>query len=247
MHPILLKSGPITVYSYGFMVAVGFSLAAFLVYRRAPKFDMDRDKMMDYLILILISGVAGARILYILLNFGYYKANPAEILNLSGGGLVWYGGFAAAFLASIWFLKRRDLDFWSVSELIAPYVALAQAFGRVGCYLNGCCYGIIAPDHFLFGERHPTQIYSAVLLFIIFIVLVKWQDRRRFKGEIFLGYCALYSCKRFFIEFLRADNPKIFLELTMSQLISAAVFLAALIIFKAKADEWGKKASLGSK
>jgi len=247
MHPILLKLGPITIYSYGVMVAAGFSLAAFLVYRRAPKFDMDRDRMIDCLILILISGVAGARVLYVLLNFEYYRANLTEILNLSGGGLVWYGGFAAAFFTSIWFSKRRDLNFWSVSDLIAPYIALGQAFGRVGCYLNGCCYGIIAPDYFLSGERHPTQIYSAILLLIIFIVLVKWQNKRRFKGEIFLGYCALYSCKRFFIEFLRADNPKIFLKLTMSQLISAAVFLTALIIFKIKADEWGKKASSGSK
>jgi phosphatidylglycerol:prolipoprotein diacylglycerol transferase len=247
MHPILLKLGPFTIYSYGVMVAAGFSLAAFLIYRRAPKFDMDRDKMVDYLILILISGVVGARILYVLLNFGYYRANPIEILNLSGGGLVWYGGFISALLASVWFLKIKNIDFWLVADLIAPYIALGQAFGRIGCYLNGCCYGILAPCNFIFGERQPTQIYSAILLVIIFIVLVKWQEGRRFKGEIFLGYCALYSCKRFFIEFLRGDNPKIFSGLTMSQLISAVVFLAVLIVFKLKADEWRKKISPGSK
>ncbi|MCX5677681.1 MAG: prolipoprotein diacylglyceryl transferase [Candidatus Omnitrophica bacterium] len=247
MHPILLKLGPLTIYSYGVMVAVGFSLAAFLVYRRAPKFGMDRDKMIDYLILLLISGVVGARALYVLLNLGYYMADPMEILNLSGGGLVWYGGFIAALLASIWFLKIKKLDFWPVADLIAPYIALGQAFGRVGCYLNGCCYGIIAPCNFIFGERQPTQIYSSILLLIIFIVLVRWQDRRRFKGEIFLDYCALYSCKRFFIEFLRGDNPRIFSGLTMSQLISAAVFLTVLIVFKVKADEWEKKRLSGSK
>lgn len=247
MHPILLKLGPLTIYSYGVMVAAGFSLAALLIYARAPKFGMDRDRMIDYLILILISGIVGARALYVLLNFGYYKANLIEILNLSGGGLVWYGGFAAALLASAWFLKIKKLDFWAVSDLVAPYIALGQAFGRVGCYLNGCCYGIMAPGHSIFGERYPAQIYSAVLLFAIFIALVKWQDRRRFNGEVFLGYCALYSCKRFFIEFIRGDNPKIFLGLTMSQLISAAAFLVVLVIFKIKADEWRKKASPGSK
>ena len=247
MHPILLKLGPINIYSYGVMVAVGFSIAAFLVYRRAPKFGMDRDVVIDYLILALASGIAGARIFYVLLNIGYYSARPMEILNLSRGGLVWYGGFAAAILVSIWFTKKKGLCFWSIVDLLAPYIALGQAFGRIGCYLNGCCYGISASDNFIFGRRHPTQIYSSILLFIIFAVLIKWQSVKRFKGEIFMGYCILYSCKRFCMEFLRADNPRIFLGLTISQLISAAVLLAALCIFKIKADEWRRKISAGSK
>lgn len=247
MHPILLKLGPLNIYSYGVMVAVGFGIVAFLVYRRAADFGVNRDMTIDYLILVLISGVVGARILYVLLNFGYYKACPIEILNLSKGGLVWYGGFAAAILASIWFTKRRGLDLWSVADLFAPYIALGQAFGRIGCYLNGCCYGIPAPENFIFGRTHPTQIYSSILLFIIFAVLLKWQGARRFKGEIFMGYCILYSCKRFLIEFMRADNPRIFLGLTISQLVSAAVLIAALCIFKIKADEWKKKVSAGSK
>lgn len=247
MHPILLKIGPVNVYSYGVMVAIGFGLAALLIYARAPKFNIERDKIIDYVILILVSGVVGARMLYVMTNFDYYRANPMEILNLSRGGLVWYGGFGAALLASIWFVKIKRLDFWPASDFIAPYIALGQAFGRIGCSLNGCCYGVMAPQHFLFGERQPTQIYSAVLLFIIFAVLIRWQGRKRFNGEIFLGYCILYSCKRFFIEFLRGDNPRIFLDLTMSQLISAAVFLTAFFIFKTKADEWKRKAFSGSK
>jgi phosphatidylglycerol:prolipoprotein diacylglycerol transferase len=225
------------------MVAAGFSLATFLVYRRAPKFGINSERMIDYMILILASGVIGARILYVLVNFGYYRANPMEILNLSKGGLVWYGGLGAALLASAWFARIKKLDLLTVFDLMAPYVALGQAFGRIGCYLNGCCYGIAAPEHFLPGERHPTQLYSAALLFVIFAVLVKWQGRIRFKGEIALWYFILYSCKRFLIEFLRGDNDKIFLGLTMSQLISAVIFLAALVIFKIKADEWKRKAS----
>lgn len=247
MHPILLKLGPLNIYSYGVMVAVGFSIVAFLVYRRAADFGVSRDMMIDYLILVLVSGVVGARILYVLLNFGYYKAYPIEILNLSKGGLIWYGGFAAAILASMWFTKRKRLDLWSIADLFAPYIALGQAFGRIGCYLNGCCYGIPAPKNFIFGRTHPAQIYSSILLFIIFVVLLKWQAARRFKGEIFMSYCMLYSCKRFLIEFMRADNPRIFLGLTISQLVSAAVLITALYIFKIKADEWKKRVSAGSK
>ena len=247
MHPILLKLGPFNIYSYGVMVAIGFSIAVWLAYNRAPKFGIDRDKITDLIILMLVSGILGARVVYLLLNFKYYGANPIEILNLSNGGLVWYGGFGAALLTSIWFTKRKKLDFWSISDLVIPYIALGQAFGRIGCYLNGCCYGIMAPDNFLLGRRHPTQLYSAVLLVIIFFILIGWQGRKRFNGEVFLGYCILYPCKRFFIEFLRADNPRIFLGLTISQLISAAALLTALCVFKAKADEWKKKSFSGSK
>ncbi len=244
MHPILIKFGPITIYSYGFMVALGFSVSALLLYNRAPKFNMNRNLMIDYLIAILVAGIIGARILYVLLNLSYYHANPVEILNLAKGGLVWYGGFGAALLATIWFTKVKKMDFWLAADLMSPYLALGQAFGRIGCYLNGCCYGIEAPQNFIFGERHPTQIYSAILLIIIAIVLIKWQDRRRFAGEVFLGYCMLYSCKRFLIEFIRGDNPKIFIGLTISQLISIAALFTALIIFKIRIDKW-KNTSAG--
>ncbi|MFH1190212.1 MAG: prolipoprotein diacylglyceryl transferase [Candidatus Omnitrophota bacterium] len=246
MHPILFKIGPVTVYSYGVMVAAAFGVVAFLIYRRAPKFGIEGGVMIDYLTLMLVSGVAGARILYVLLNISHYKACPIEILDLSKGGLVWYGGFVSAVLMSIWFSMKRGIDFWSVTDLFAPYIALGQAFGRIGCYLNGCCYGIPAPHGFILGETHPTQIYSSILLFIIFIILIKWQDVRRFKGEIFIGYCMLYSFKRFLVEFLRGDNPRIFMSLTMSQLISAAVLAAALFVLKIKADKW-KRTLSGSK
>lgn len=247
MHPILMKIGPLNIYSYGVMVAVGFIVVAFLAYRRAPKFGLDGGKIIDCLTIILISGIAGARLLYIALNSDYYIANPSEILNLSKGGLVWYGGLVAVLLASIWFTKNKMLDFWEVTDFMSPYMALGQAFGRIGCYLNGCCYGIMMSCGSFQGVRHPTQIYSAILLFVIFAVMIRWQNRRRFKGEIFLGYIILCSYERFFIEFLRGDNPKIFLELTISQLISLAAFLSALYIFKRRADKWERRVHSGSK
>ncbi|MBN2452782.1 MAG: prolipoprotein diacylglyceryl transferase [Candidatus Omnitrophica bacterium] len=247
MHPILLKIGPFTLYSYGLMVAVGFAFAAAIIYIRAPKFGIDRNTMIDYIILLLVAGILGARLLYVLLNFRYYVTNPVEILNLSGGGLIWYGGFIIALAASAWFARSRKVEFWNASDLVAPCIALGQAFGRIGCYLNGCCYGAPAPNWFPFGDRYPTQIFSSITLFVIFIILLLWQERRRFQGEIFLGYCLLYSFKRFLIEFLRGDNPKIFSGLTMSQLISIAVFITALFIFMIRFNQWKRKKSSGSK
>jgi len=229
MHPILLKSGPLTIYSYGAFVALGFAVAAVLIYRRAASFGIDKDNISDLLVLMLVTGIVGARLLYVLLNFGYYQSNPSELINLSKGGLVWYGGFFAAIVSSIVYIKRKSMGFWNTMDLITPYVALAQAFGRVGCFFNGCCYGI---------KNIPIQLYSSLLLVIIFVLLVTWQDRRRFSGEIALGYCTLYSLKRFGVEFLRGDNPRIFLGLTMSQIISLVVIIVAVLIFIKKASKW---------
>ena len=249
MHPIILILGPFTIYSYGVMVAIGFGLSTMLIYRRAPKFNIDKDKAVDLAIVVLIFGIIGARLLYVLLNLSFYLANPIEIIMLSKGGLVWYGGLIAALLAMVIYMWIARLNFWSVVDLMAPYAALAQAFGRIGCFLNGCCYGIKVGPDFPFAvtfpcesdPRLPAQLISAGLLFIIFVILLIWQNRRRFIGEIFLAYCILYSFKRFIMEFLRGDNPKIFLGLTMSQVISVVIFAAAIVLFTLKARQWSKR------
>ena len=249
MHPILIKLGPITIYSYGVMVAIGFALSAFFIYRNAPKFNIDKDRAVDLTIVVLISGIIGARLLYAILNFSFYAANPLEIVMLSKGGLVWYGGFIAAIMAMVIYMRIARLDFWPAVDLIAPYIALAQGFGRIGCFLNGCCYGIKVSSGFPLAvtfpaegdPRLPAQLISAGLLFIIFIILLIWQRRRRFTGEVALAYCLLYPAKRFVMEFLRGDNPKILLGLTISQIISALVFISALFIFIMKVNQWKKR------
>lgn len=229
MHPILLKIGPFTMYSYGLMVAIGFAVSVFLIYRRAAKFNISQDKVIDLAILILVWGIIGARLLYVLLNLSFYLTNPLDIIKLSNGGLVWYGGFAAALLAVIVYLKKNGLNFWDITDLFAPYIALGQSFGRIGCFLNGCCYGI---------SGFPIQLIASASLFIIFLILLVMQDKRHFAGEVFLGYCILYSLKRFIIEFFRGDNPKILSVFTLSQVISVVIFAAALALFIYKASTW---------
>lgn len=232
MHPILLKFGTVTIYSYGAFVALGFAVAVLLIYRRAASFGIDKNNIIDLMILMLVAGVAGARVLYVFLNLRYYSANPYEIVNISNGGLVWYGGFFAGIGAAALYIKIKKMGFWNTMDLIVPYVALAQAFGRVGCFFNGCCYGF---------NGTPVQLYASLLLVGIFIILRYWQDRRRFKGDVALGYCLLYALKRFGIEFFRGDNPKIFMGFTISQLISLAVILMAVLILIKKASDGKRK------
>ena len=246
MHPIITKIGPLYVYSYGMMVAIGFAVATLLAYRHAGDFGIDKERIIDLGIVMLVSGIIGARIVYIALNFQYYIRNPLEIVNLTKGGLVWYGALILGMIVSAWFVKKNSISFWNAGDLFAPYIALAQAFGRVGCFLNGCCYGAAAPGDFILdvvfpGElvlRYPTQMLSALTLLLIFAILRIWQKKRHFTGEIFLGYGILYSMKRFTVEFFRGDNPRILYGLTISQLISIAIFIICLTIFIRKYLKW---------
>jgi phosphatidylglycerol---prolipoprotein diacylglyceryl transferase len=248
MHPILLKVNSFNVYSYGFMVALGFAVSVFLMCASAGRFNLNKDRVIDLSILVLVTGVIGARLLYVVLNLKYYIANPLEIIQLSKGGLVWYGGFLAALAAMVIYARRKGLGFLRAADFFVPYLALAQVFGRIGCFLNGCCYGIEAPSGYPLAvifpydtiSRHSTQIYAAFALIIIYIILRLWQERPHFTGEIFLAYCMLYSGKRFLIEFVRGDNPRVVLGLTLSQALSVAVFLVSLFIFIKKISEWNQ-------
>lgn len=249
MHPILLKVNSMNVYSYGFMVAVGFGLATFLMYRRSEKFGLNKDRVLDLAILVLVAGIIGARLLYVLLNLKSYLADPSEIFKLANGGLIWYGGFIAALIAAVIYIRKNRMGFWTVADFLVPYLALAQCFGRIGCFLNGCCYGLEINGSFPFSvlfpgdacERQPVQIYAALALLLIYVILRFRQERPHFNGEIFLAYCILYPLKRFVIEFFRGDNQRAFLGLTLSQVISAVVFSVSLFIFLRKSSEWKKK------
>jgi phosphatidylglycerol:prolipoprotein diacylglycerol transferase len=254
MHPILVKIGPFSIYSYGMMIALGFSLAAYLMYTRAREFGLTGDNVVDMLVLVLIGGLIGARLLYVALHPAYYAARPIEILDFSKGGLVWYGGFLSGLLAFFLYAHFKKLRFWDVGDFIVPYVALAQSLGRIGCFLNGCCFGSAAPASFplgvafpdITGLRHPTQLYSSLALLGIFVILRFLQDRRHFAGEVFLLYCVLYSAKRFLMEFLRGDNPHLLFGLTLSQAISVLVLSASLMLLFYKAALW-KRSSTSSK
>lgn len=246
MYPIITKIGPLYIYSYGMMVAIGFAVATLLACKHASEFGINKEKIIDLGIVMLLGGIAGARVTYIALNLQYYIMNPLEIINLTRGGLVWYGALIFGIITAAWFVKKNKISFWQAGDLFAPYIALAQAFGRIGCFLNGCCYGSAAPSSFMLGvvfpgesvPRYPTQMFSALALLLIFAILRVWQKRRHFVGEIFLGYGLLYSMKRFSVEFFRGDYPKILYGLTISQLISFAVFIICSSIFIYRLLKW---------
>src|SRR3989338_6969392 len=207
MHPIIVKLGPFTIYSYGLMLALAFITSSMLAVSGGKRKGISPDIIFNLVFIGFISGIIGARFFYVIENISYYLKYPLEIVMLQQGGLSWFGGLIAGVLSGLIYLKRKKAAVYKVLDLISPYVALAQGFGRA----------------FI-----PIQVYSSLSLLLIFIILRCLQERPHREGEIFFSYLILYCTKRFFIEFWRLDNPVIFLRLTLFQIISIVILILSL-------------------
>lgn len=240
MHPVLFQFGPLKIYSFGLCVALGFVVSTYLARQEARRQKIEPEKIVNLALGLVISGILGARILYVLQNLNFYLEYPKRLLMIHKGGLSFYGGFFFAIVFAIIFLRKQGLGILNTFDLVSPYLALAQAIGRIGCFLNGCCYGkpttldlcVYFPgDHVV---RHPVQIYSSLGLLLIFVVLrllqTKTGRQTKISGRIFFFYALLYSGMRFFMEFLRGDNLPVFANLTLHQLISIVIFISSGII-----------------
>jgi phosphatidylglycerol:prolipoprotein diacylglycerol transferase len=232
MHPIICTWGPFSIYAYGLMLALAFIASSTLAAHKARSENIRPDTIINLSFIVAISGIIGARIFYVATNLNDYLKNPLEIIMLRHGGLSWFGGLILGSIAGIVYIRNRKLPIFKILDLMMPFVALAQAIGRIGCLLNGCCFGKVSKFGIYFAVHNqvliPTQLYSSLILIFIFIVLRILQDRPHKPGEIFFLYLALYSLKRFFIEFWRADNPTIIFNLTLFQVLSIALFCFAL-------------------
>lgn len=237
MYPILLKLGPLNVYAYGTFLALAVLTGDFLIYKAYQREGLSGSFIFDLSFWILISGIIGARVLYCLLNLAYFSKDLPEIFKLQHGGLSWFGGLVFGVSSAIIYLKVKKTPVLNTIDKIIPYVALAQAIGRIGCFSNGCCfgrlsaYGIYFPVHDAYLA--PVQIYSSLALIIIFFILRVWQKAPHKKGDILYGYFILYGLKRFLMEYFRGDTEYAFLGLTVFQVFSLSLFVlgVALLVF----------------
>ncbi|MFH1414277.1 MAG: prolipoprotein diacylglyceryl transferase [Candidatus Omnitrophota bacterium] len=224
------------------MLVVAFIVASSLIRIQSGKEGIDEEIVFNTLFFAFVAGIAGARLFYVIENLKYYLASPLEMIMLQRGGLSWFGGLISGVVVAILYIKKKKLQIFKVLDLIIPFIALGQAIGRIGCLLNGCCYGI--PSRFgIYFPGHesplvPIQIYSSLILLLIFISLRFLQDRPHKQGQIFLTYILFYSTARFFIEFWRGEHRIFFLGLNLFQIISISMFLfsclVSLLILKAK-------------
>jgi len=223
MHPILFKFGPFTVYSYGAFVALGFLVAGLLAAKNSGTYGIPRDKTWNIITIILITGLLGARMLHVALNLKTYLKDPFGIMLFHKGGLAIQGGIIAAIAASVIYVRKCSLPLWRTADLLARYIPLGQSIGRVGCFMNGCCYG---------KDGLPTQLLMAAGFFFIFIALKVLSGKKWFfEGAVFLIYMMLFSGLRFFADFMRADLSPVFLGITTSQYISAVFLITAAAIY----------------
>ena len=245
MHPILVSIGSFNLPTYGVLLVLAILsgiLTAMSLGRRA---GLDSGQVLDFCTWIILVALVGAKVLMILADWSYYRANPREIFSLSTllAGGVFYGGFLAALFFVIWYVRVQKLSFWKMADVLAPAVAVGQSIGRLGCFNAGCDYG--TPTHAWWGvvfsstfahqvtgvplgiRLHPTQLYESFATFVIFGILLWRFSRRRWDGEVFLSYVSLYAVARFFLEFLRGDEDRGFV---FHHLLSTSQFIALLAL-----------------
>jgi phosphatidylglycerol:prolipoprotein diacylglycerol transferase len=234
MAPVLFKWGFITIYTYGVFVALAFLVTTGLIAREARQSRFDESAVYNLCLLLLVSGIAGARFFYVLLNWHEFSDKPLEILMINHGGLVWFGGLIGATVAGFLFIRAKRFSPGEILDLFAPYVALGQAIGRIGCFFNGCCYGIVCPIGFYSAVHHarlfPSQLLDAFTLFYLYVLLQKMKSSRKRVGIIFAWYLMGAGIQRFLLEFLRGDPKPFFGALSVFQWISIGVFAAGVLM-----------------
>jgi len=234
MFPIICQIGPVTIYSYGVMMAISVIVCSVLLAREAVHYKIHPDIIYDLVFWIVISGIMGARIFYILLNFQFFITNPLEIIMIHHGGLSWQGSLVIGTAVAVWLIKRERLPFLLTLDLMAPYIALGQAIGRIGCFLNGCCYGrevswgIYFPVHD--ARLHPTQLYMSAALFAIFFILKRFRNFSKTPGQVLVLYFILASGQRFIVEFFRADHEPLWLNLSIYQYVALGILATGLFV-----------------
>ncbi len=239
MKPILFTIGSLSIGSYGVMVAIGFLVGFYVSYIRAKSKDISPKIIIELALLVLVSGIGGARIFHAVQHI---ESNGFVILE---GGLAFYGGFIFACLIGFAYLRSMALPIPEMMDIITPSLAIGEAIGRIGCFLAGCCYGrptdsplgVTYPQEsltclLLKGQRsYPTQIFSSISLFLIFFILIIISKRMVFSGQLFLIYAIIHSVYRFLIDFFRAYTTVEYIGiLATSQVISLLIGLTALFI-----------------
>jgi phosphatidylglycerol:prolipoprotein diacylglycerol transferase len=238
MRPILFSFGSIHIYTYGLSVALGVLLSVFLMQRQSRRTGFPKpDEVFDMAFVVLVWGFIGARLFYVFQNLSFYLAEPLKIFAVWEGGLIFYGGAVAAF-TGLWVMgRKKKWPFWKSLDFLAPYAALSHVFGRIGCFLNGCCFGKASdlPWAVRFPEMsyrvHPAQLYEACYDLLLYVFLIKRAKKVRFDGEIVLLYFLLYGMGRYTIEFVREPSWT-WAGLTSNQWLSVAIMTAAFILFQ---------------
>lgn len=247
MYPQLFSIGNFTIHTYGFMIMLGASMGYFYMAHSAKKdLGIEKDKIQNMAILVIISAFVGGKLLFYLENPSYYFSSYDNFSRNFRTGFVFYGSLLFAVPVTIWYFRKQNWPIWPMMDRLAITACIIHGTGRLGCFFAGCCHGIEtdvlwavtfsdplsqAPLH---TGLHPTQLYSATLVFAILTVLLMFKRHKRFEGQLFFVYIILYATGRAVIEVFRGDEERGFIIdgiLSHSQFISIIVISITILAY----------------
>ncbi|HTZ98535.1 MAG TPA: prolipoprotein diacylglyceryl transferase [Terriglobales bacterium] len=252
MLPRLFHIGNFSLPTYGLLVSLGVLIGLWISVRNSEKSGIDPEHAWNFGILVVLAGIVGAKILYIINDWSSYAANPREIFSVSTlqAGGVFSGGLLAAFIAAAWYVRKNHMPALRTCDAFSPGLALGHAIGRLGCFAAGCCYGK-QTNHFwgvtfknplaaawvgtpLGVPLEPTQLFEAAVELANFFILMWLFKRKSFDGQVFGAYLFLYGIARYFLEFIRDDpgRGEVFGGImTGTQLIAIGLVVAGGLIW----------------
>jgi phosphatidylglycerol:prolipoprotein diacylglycerol transferase len=236
VHRILCELGPLTLYSYGLAFALAFLIGIWMCARRAPSYGFTGEQIYDSAVPVLLAAFVGAKGVYLWTSWGEIEWSWRELVSIMRGGIVYYGGVIGGAAGAFWWLNRRRLSILDYGDVLAPGMGVALAIGRLGCWLNGCCYGRPAAwawPVLALGDgvpRHPVQLYEAAGALALGLILIK-VPRPGKRGAAMGFFLAGYAVLRFVLENFR-DDPRgpVLAGLSVSQIISMAGGMTGLVL-----------------
>lgn len=252
MHPTVVKFGSFAIHSYGLLLAIAFLVAIQLFLARGRARGLPEDRLSTLSLWLLVLAIVGGRLLFVATHWDEYKVDPLAIFRLWEGGLILYGGYALAIAGGILYVRRAGLSVWRVGDAAAPSMALGVGIGRLGCFFNGCCFGLpttlpwgihFPPESysssvFPHDRLHPSQLYMSAAGFLLFAALLALDKKRRFDGWLFWSYIAMDAGLRFLIDFTRYYDETSFLgrigslSFNMNQLLSAGLIAISFVMLR---------------
>jgi len=257
MHSICFRIGDMAIYWFGVMMALGFMAALASWTFLGRKQGRDFNYCSDMMFWIMVAGIVGARVAYVISEYRTFMERPITILYLHRGGLIYYGGFIGAGLALYFFARSRREKFMSVVDFVITSVPLGHVFGRIGCFLNGCCYGgqysgflsVNYPrnsppwDGQLYAGKikadancslpvHPVQLYESIFNVFLYLILLWAYRNKKADGKVTALYLIMYPVGRFCLEYLRGDERmRWIMGLSVAQIISLGLILFGIIVW----------------
>lgn len=250
MQKIAFHLGSLSIHWYGLLLAAGFIAGLWTASRRAARDGIAAEKIYDSGLWLIIGAVAGARALYVVSYWDRLMQDPlypqapwTEVFMVQRGGLVFYGGLIGATMSGLMYVWKNRLPLWKFADALAPSIALGYMPGRLGCLMNGCCFGRettlpwaiqFPPDHETHPRHlHPTQVYDALLSLGLYAALAWLYRRKKFNGQVFALYLVSYAITRSFVEAFRGDYPERYFGglATPAHLVSGVLLAAGLVLY----------------